>query len=251
MIENWLVTGDTHGDMSRFDTIDYSPNPGMINIIILGDSGCNYYGGKEDADIKNKLNKTRANFYLVRGNHEERPENVSGMIKTYDETVDGMVYLQYEYPHIKYLMDGGIYNINGLKTLVIGGAYSVDKYYRLAMGYKWFSEEQLTSDEMAAITEKVKGQKFDLVLTHTCPLDWKPTDLFLKEVDQSMEIWLNDLKNEIDWKIWLFGHYHSDRLERPHVQMLYKNIENLSDIWDRWMNNKIDLSLPRSPKYEE
>ena len=31
--------------------------------------------------------------------------------------------------------------------LVLGGAYSVDKFYRLSMGYKWFSDEQMTIEE--------------------------------------------------------------------------------------------------------
>jgi hypothetical protein len=48
-----------------------------------------------------------------------------------------------------------------------------------------------------------------------------------------MEKWLDDFKNNIDWKIWLFGHYHDDRLIRPGVEMYYKDIEdweNMSSI---------------------
>ena len=37
--------------------------------------------------------------------------------------------------------DGEVYNFNGVSTLVIGGAYSVDKYYRLALGYNWYESE--------------------------------------------------------------------------------------------------------------
>lgn len=29
-----------------------------------------------------------------------------------------------------------------MKTIVIGGAYSVDKFYRLSKGYNWFEDEQ-------------------------------------------------------------------------------------------------------------
>ena len=32
------------------------------------------------------------------------------------------------------------------KLLVIGGAYSIDKDYRLTMGYKWFPDEQPTKE---------------------------------------------------------------------------------------------------------
>lgn len=38
--------------------------------------------------------------------------------------------------------DGDIYNFNNHNILVIGGAYSVDKYFRLAKGYNWYEREQ-------------------------------------------------------------------------------------------------------------
>ena len=42
--------------------------------------------------------------------------------------------------------DGEIYNIEGTKHLVIGGAYSVDKFYRLAHNYGWWPDEQPTKE---------------------------------------------------------------------------------------------------------
>ena len=35
-----------------------------------------------------------------------------------------------------------MYQFNEQSVLVIGGAYSVDKNYRLQMGYNWYSSEQ-------------------------------------------------------------------------------------------------------------
>jgi hypothetical protein len=92
---------------------------------------------------------------------------------------------------------------------------------------------------MAAIQESNIGKKFDLVLTHTCPFDWEPTDLFLGCIDQttvdtSMEWWMNQVKDTFDWNIWLFGHFHADRIERPHVQQFYMDYEDLDSVWNRW-----------------
>jgi 3-oxoacid CoA-transferase subunit A len=179
------------------------------------------------------------------------------------------VMIEPEYPNIRYFIDGGNYIINGYSVLVIGGAYSVDKYYRLARaGYSaeraleadpketgWFPSECLTQEEMNTITEKNKGKHFDFVLSHTCPLSWEPNDLFLNFIDQStvdksMEQWMDELKDNIDWNIWLFGHFHADRIERPHVEQMYMNYENLDTIWNRWNGNhncKDDWWLPKSP----
>ena len=67
--------------------------------------------------------------------------------------------------------------------------------------YAWFKDEQLTYNERQKITKQIAGQSYDFVLTHTCPYDWRPTDLFLnfvdsKTVDPTMELWLEELKHK-------------------------------------------------------
>ena len=43
-----------------------------------------------------------------------------------------------------YEIDGDIFEINGKQCIVIGGAYSVDKFYRLHNGWKQWPDEQPT-----------------------------------------------------------------------------------------------------------
>ena len=177
--------------------------------------------------------------------------------------------MENEFPNIRYFKDGGIYDINGHKTLVIGGAYSVDKWYRLARAgllesennpakSGWFSDEMLTPSEMDAIGAVAAGQRFDLILSHTCPILWEPTDLFLDFIDQStvdktMEIWMDELRHKMaDWGVWCFGHFHADRIEAPRVQQFYYNIEDLETVWNRWFNEATidqEYQLEKSPNY--
>ena len=111
---------------------------------------------------------------------------------------------------------------------------------------------------MAQATADLINKSFDFIFTHTCPKDWQPTDLFLGSVDQSrvdssMELWFEELKDKIDWGIWCFGHYHADRMERPHVEMYYHDIELLDDAFNRWAlydkGHEIDWWLTKSPNY--
>ena len=218
----------------------------------------NYNLNKNDYGAKRGLCKNYPHiFYCVRGNHEARPSDVPGMQLVYDEEVDGDVWVEEEFPRIRYFKDWGIYTIDGLRTLVIGGAYSVDKHYRLAQGWKWFENEQLTQTERDACYMSVYGRQIDLVLSHTCPLSLQPTDLFLRGLDQStvdntMEVWLEETADVFNWKIWLFGHYHADRIEWPHVEQFYTEMEPLIDILERWKNydntGELDWWLPLSPK---
>ena len=107
------------------------------------------------------------------------------------------------------------------------------------MGYNWFADEQNSEDKRIKILEDFKDKEVDIILSHTCPLDWQPTDLFLRSVDQSMvdnsmEKWLNEIKDNVKYKLWLFGHYHADRLVRPHVEMMYADTVDLDTIWNMW-----------------
>jgi 3-oxoacid CoA-transferase subunit A len=95
-------------------------------LIILGDAGFNFYLNKTDWKLKRNTNNTGYTIYCVRGNHEERPENLKIPL-VYDEEVNGLVYCEKEFPNIKYFVDGSSYDIKGYSVLTIGGAYSVDK----------------------------------------------------------------------------------------------------------------------------
>ena len=239
MIKTWLVSGDTHGGTPRYSRFLSYENPEEVAMIILGDASFNYELNYNDTIRKRRASGYGGYIYCVRGNHEERPENVKNMIKEWDSNVCGFVYMELEFPLIRYFIDGEKYLINGYSVLALGGAYSVDKPYRLMRGAKWFAQEQLSQDEMDAISRKYAGEKIDLVLSHTCPYSWRPTDLFLRGIDQSsvdtsMEQWMELFKDNIDFKVWLFGHYHDDRVVCPKVEMLYENILDLRAIMDKW-----------------
>jgi hypothetical protein len=68
-----------------------------------------------------------------------------------------------------------------------------------------------------------------------------------------MELWMEELKNEMGWGIWLYGHYHADRLERPYVEIFYYELEDLNDIVARWDKYKetgeLDWWIPKSPDF--
>ena len=243
----WYVTGDTHRDFSRFD--NYSKLKKDIAVIICGDAGVNYYLNKKDYKFKKMLQETlpKVTFYLVRGNHEARPQSLISMKEVYDKEVEGNVWVEEEFPNIKYLKDGEVYTIDGKSALVIGGAYSIDKEYRLINGWQWFSTEQLSIKEREAITEKYAGQHFDIVLSHTCPYPWQPFDKFLSYVDQtkvdnSMEYWMENLSHKISYNLWIFGHFHDDRQINYFSQMVSEEIYDLNKLFKKFKRKQKRLS---------
>lgn len=263
MFKNWLVTGDTHsrveGRLVKIEQTMPELVPAETALIILGDAGLNYYLSKHDWKNKYRVSKHGFTLYCLRGNHEARAASVKDMQKVWDENVHGYVWMEEQFPLIRYFEDTfGEYEIDGFKVLTIGGAYSVDKWYRLQMGWHWFADEQLTAEEMAACEKVVVGKEYDFVFTHTCPINWEPNDLFIAGIDQSKvdkttEVWLGALKDKFKWTNWLFGHYHADRIEKPHVEQFYEGIELLADVSARWSEydetGELGWYLPKSPNF--
>ena len=157
---------------------------------------------------------------------------------------------------IRYFDNYGIYYLKTedreYRTLIIGGAYSVDKYYRLKNKLLWWEDEQLSDKEKvdAEMIIRQTNKHFDLVLSHTCPYSLRPTDKFLPIVDQStvdtsMEKWLEIIKDMITYDVWLFGHYHIDRFVNRSNIFYFNCIDCLENIflWHQTMGevaNNID-----------
>lgn len=265
---NIYIIGDLHGDRNPIrnfynNYIKGTPREQEENwMICLGDFGALYYFDYRDRNFKKELSKYPFKYFVIRGNHEERASIRAQIEPDLWERVEqfGNTCLrQPAFPKIYYALDeGGIYNIAGRRTLVVPGAYSVDKHYRLMRGWSWFQQEQLSPFEMGNLEMKAAGQYFDLVLSHTCPYQYRPTDLFLNGIDQSsvdnsMELWMSQLHEKIEYGIWLFAHYHADRIERPYIEIFYHEAESLEDIISRWKKydktGEIDWWIPKSPAY--
>ena len=249
MINTWFIRGDTHGDFSWLQQHMFKAlEPAETAFIILGDCGINIGKEPRDSDVKRTIAQTGFNIYCVRGNHEIRPSDIPGIKLEWDPYVQGNVYVESAYPTIKYFQDYGIYYIKTDKreyrTLVISGGYSIDKYWRLKNKYFWYPYEQLSTSEMKKIEVLLSqtNEEFDFVFSHTCPYSWMPRELFLSQVDQSlvdntMELWMDKVKDKIKFNCWVFGHYHSDKIIQPHVELMYNNIKLLDDINCYWENN--------------
>lgn len=226
------ITGDTHGDFSRFDRfckrIQTTTDDMMI---VLGDVGLNYFGDERDQLRKEHVAKYPLTFFCIHGNHEMRPTD-TGNYKTKDFR-GGTVWVEDEYPNILFAKDGDAFRFAEKNCIVIGGAYSVDKYYRLARSMRWFENEQ-PSPEIKAYVEKqiaTYDHKFDVVLSHTSPLKYEPIEVFLPMIDQSSvdkstEEWLDTIEERLDYRRWYCGHYHtSKRIDK--IQFMFEDIDEL------------------------
>lgn len=230
------ITGDIHGNPA--DLIYMASHYGITKediIVLLGDVGANYYLNKRDLKTKKDLSeRIEATILCIHGNHEARPATIEGY--ELHEWNGGNVWVQPKYPNLLFAQDGSIFNLEGLNCLVLGGAYSVDKCYRIKMGYAWFPDEQPSEDIKLCAENKIieVNNKVDVVFSHTCPFKYEPIEVFLPNIDQSTvdsstEKWLDDIENKLEYKAWYCGHWHINK-HIDKIHFLFDGLESLEDI---------------------
>jgi len=226
------ITGDVHRDFSIIESFcRYRDTAADGVLIILGDAGINFRGDPHDRKLKEELSKLPITLFCIHGNHEMRPESIG----SYEERLyfNGIVYKENAYQNLLFAKDGEIYEFNNRRCIVIGGAYSIDKELRLTNRWGWWADEQ-PSDEIKRRVEKrldAENWNVDIVLSHTCPYKYMPTEALLPEFDQTQvnndtEKWLGAIENKLNYSQWYCGHFHIEK-DIYKIRFLYKSILEL------------------------
>lgn len=227
------ITGDCHGDyehIARFCNKLHTTKKDLL--IILGDVAANWDGSIHDKLRKSYLENLPITYLCVHGNHDSRPYK--------DKKVElhqfkhGKVWTNPEFPSIHFAKDGEIFNIDKKCTIVIGGAYSVDKPLRIKNGWTWHNDEQPDDKIKKYVEDQLYKVRWnvDIVLSHTVPYNYRPTDLFIKGLDQSTvdsstEEWLQKIENKLTYKKWYAGHYHCER-KIDKIEIMYNNFDEFA-----------------------
>ena len=254
------ITGDKHAkfdeifDLCR-DTLNTTTDDYMI---ILGDAGINYDLGGEDLKLKKKLAELPITLICIHGNHEERPSLISSYkLKEYmtkerayskmvtegfvskdsiaiSNDLDGEFYVEDEFPNILFPAIGKTFKLCDELYLHLGGAYSIDKYERLAATArggktaKWYPSEQMTKAEQEETLKRVEllslmGTKVT-ILSHTCPLKYLSYAVApMKNVNRSMEEFLNKVEETVEYDGWYCGHFHIDK-RVDNIRFMYNDV---------------------------
>lgn len=224
------VTGDCHGDFRKLvHFIDKMKLGANDNIIVLGDMGLYWRYDKRDA--QDFIDFYEANYqttiYWIEGNHEN-----FNLIKKLPLDIGGCFRICS--PHIRMMIRGGVYIINDLKILACGGADSVDRGLRQE-GLTWWADERISEETIDTIINHYKDWDFDIVISHAAPrkiVDNNKAilcELNLDEnkIDHTSEDRLQQLRGNIKFKKWYFGHYHQDVHLDNKFTCLFHNFERI------------------------
>lgn len=231
---NVYLTGDTHGRFERIACFcrDNHTTLGDV-LIILGDAGVNYYLDHRDEKLKQYIDPMPVTLLCIHGNHEARPTAALGYEEA--EHFGARVMVQPEHPNLLFALDGEVYELAGSSCIAIGGAYSIDKEYRLLRGAAWWPDEQPNAEIKRRVEGSLasRGWQVDVVLSHTTPLSYEPTEAFLPFIDQSSvdtstERWLDEIEHRLDYSRWYAGHFHTTKTVDK-LRLMYQDYARLGE----------------------
>jgi hypothetical protein len=199
--------------------------------IILGDVGILFPNSwKEDMYNIEFFNSKPFITLGVLGNHE----NYSAIeqLPLVDIGIGNPVWKVSE--KLYYMPRGKIYNIDGKKCLVLGGALSLDKEFRTEFVSWWKKEEWGYLETEDLLTLLKTENEFDYVFSHSAPVEagkylskFKGYNGLPIDITNGFDttVKLNSaVYSMIKFKHWFFGHYHV-RFTEDEFSCLYKNLE--------------------------
>ena len=197
--------GDPHGHWAGIlAKICNVSIPERSNIIIPGDAGNGFAPLSRELenlqDVEDNLRIYNVHVWMCRGNHDDP--------KFFDGSMD------LKFPHIHFVKDYEVVEIEGMRVLFVGGATSIDRALRRE-GISWWPNEVFELRETDA--------EPDIVVTHTAPSFCQPmalahqipilgTDdrsdvhLVVEERELCKQLYENLKKKP---RLWVYGHFHN------------------------------------------
>lgn len=168
-----LVAGDIHGNLAHLRYLYMiAMEKGINRIFQLGDFGY-WEHMPEGVDFLDKASRwahrSGITLYFLDGNHDK----TNLLLKKYTERDDdGFIIVR---DHIRYAPRGHRWAWGGTRFAAFGGAYSVDKAWRLDLEKKgsgkperyWFPEEEMSDEDMARFLTNT--DPVDIILAHDKP----------------------------------------------------------------------------------
>ena len=247
------ITGDCHADFSKFYKRNFPAQADMTKddtMIICGDFGL-WHNCKEERYRLNALNKRSFTTVFVDGNHENHDRLCSNEFEVVDFHGGKAHKIR---DSIFHLIRGNVFDFEGKKFFVFGGASSHDIedgildranfksdddfYNAVYMWRKWgrrfrinhlsWWKEELPSDEEMTFglkTLRENDNNVDYIITHCCP--YQVAYAMGYRDGDSITKYLSDISDSVRFSRWYFGHYHRECTTFGKYICLYRNIERI------------------------
>lgn len=244
------ITGDTHGDFSRFLPAVFPEQETMTKediLLIAGDFGGVWFGDSRDDDGLDFMERRPFTTAFISGNHENYDA-----LRRYplEEWHGGKV--RHIRSSVLLLERGQIFDLDGKRFFAMGGASSHDiqdgilepddplfrkKFWILsARGaafrvnhQSWWQEELPNEEEYQEARDNLDrvGWAVDYIITHCAPTSIQSALLRELSKPDALTDFLEEIHQRVQFKYHFFGHYHADQVIQQKYVLLYEQIIRL------------------------
>ncbi|MDD2417623.1 MAG: metallophosphoesterase [Oscillospiraceae bacterium] len=213
------ITGDTHGDFSRFKSPDARKLRRGDTMIVLGDFGFLWNGSKEEQHILNKLSRLKYTVLFLDGPHENY--DLLGEIPV-TEWNGGKVQMIKE--NVMHLLRGEVYTIEYDKYFVFGGGEGPEHDIR-TQTKTWWEEEMPSGEEMLHGRSRLaeQGNKVNFILSHEYP-GKTASHLSKNRRTNGVNAYLGLIETEVEYDRWFFGSLHLDKIMSKRLLSVFQFI---------------------------
>lgn len=225
------ITGDTHGEMRRFDSAKARKLKKGDTLIVCGDFGFIWSGGSAEEKILQKLGKKKYQILFVDGTHEN-----FNLLDKYPVTEWNGGQVQQISGNLYHLMRGQVYTIEGKKIFAFGGGESPEKQMRMEAG-TWWEREMPGIDEMRTGVSNLHAvdMKVDYIITHQPAPRVMSHGLAPVENTNQLDAYFEQISKQVQFQVWFFGSMHLDR------KITAKNFAVFNDI--------LPVEMPQQKRY--
>ena len=219
------VTGDTHGDETRFKQFKKLFPKRRDHLLVCGDFGFVWDGSGQEQKLLKKLGRHSFDILFVEGCRDNYD-----LLKTFPTVPYRGGQARKISGNLYQLLRGEIYDIDGKKVFAFGGGYSDEDW--LDTGHDsgmWWIEEQPSEEEMDRGLANLTAcsNKVDIVITHDAPASMRHFIRIDDNEESVIHTYLEQVMKQCDFGHWFFGHYHLDKIIPPRFTAVFQSMHSL------------------------
>ena len=218
------ITGDTHGDIERFNDKALKKLTADDMVIVCGDFGFIWQGGDKERKMLKTLAKKKYTIAFVDGSHEN-----FGRLRSFAQEQWNGGTIHRVANNVIHLMRGQYYTINGITVFTMGGGENEDS--EMAGEDVWTGGSLPDRSElvMGAANIDIHGGKVDVIISHEPSSKIKS---ILSDQDllgtmariNALNAFLEQLSQNVEYKKWFFGSFHIDKRLTSKITAVYTDL---------------------------
>lgn len=215
------VTGDMHGDLERFKCREIRRLRKGDTLIVCGDFGFVWDGGKSQQKILKKLGRQKYNIAFVDGVYENH-----ATLADYPVTLWNGGKVHNICGNLFHLMRGQVFTLESKVIFAMGGGENPhpDNNSPMLEGCLPNINEILVE----SYTNLEKAHNIvDYIITHDCSGTVKHFLDMDSNTYNNLNAFFNNLAKDVHYKKWYFGCHHIDKIVPPKYVGVYKEVHRL------------------------